>query len=193
MRILANAVLWTLLTATAVSAQNALGRYSTPGVPPQQALDRLNLKLAWYTYLPIDGRRDGVSGMQLLGSQLVFELRSGALVSLNAATGALQWQTQVGVPYIPPVGVGSNANTLFVAKGVRLTALDRTTGAYQWEVALSAAPAAAAVADEERLFVPAGTDKLLAFVLPGPQEAAPPPVPSERRHATLPGPASGAS
>jgi outer membrane protein assembly factor BamB len=181
MRILANAALWALLTATAVSAQAVSHRYATPPVPPQEALDRLNLKLAWHIYLPMDGRRDSIHDMQIIGSQLLIVLRSGAVASLDTSTGALQWLSRVGTPYAPPAGVSANANSVFIAKGARLTALDRTNGTYQWDIALRAAPAAGAAADDERLYVPAGTDMLLAFLLPRAEEVAPPPVAAGER------------
>jgi len=132
------------------------------------------LKMAWHTYLPTDGRRDRIFAMQVLDRQLLFELRNGAVLSLDPATGALQWQARVGVPYAAATGFGTNATSLFIGKGVQLYALDRVTGAHQWEFTLPLAPSAAAVADDERIFVPAGTDKLLALELPKAEEPAAP-------------------
>jgi outer membrane protein assembly factor BamB len=181
MKKLASALVGLLLSATVVSAQNPARLYTTPSVPSQEDLDRLNLKRAWYVRLPMDGRRDGLFSMQIHDKQLVVLQRSGNVVALDAATGATQWRNRVGVPYVPAVGFGSNSKLVFVAKGVNIFALDRKDGKLVWNFHLPHAPSASPVADEEHFYIPLGTNKLHAYSLPdlnAPQKA---PVATELR------------
>lgn len=164
-----------LLAVSAVAAQNPARQYTRPSVPPRELLDPLNLEKGWATYLPVDGFRDGVHSMQIHPDQLIIQMRSGMILALDAATGAPQWRTVVGLPYVAPVGFGSNATSIFVSKGVRLFAIDRKSGQVQWEFPLPNAPTAAPVADNEFLFIPAGTNRLLAYQLPKPGDKPPAP------------------
>jgi outer membrane protein assembly factor BamB len=156
------------LTAAAGPVEAQLRRYlyTEPGLPPAEALDRLNLKMAWRTYLPMDGRRDGVFSMSIGEKQILVQLRSGMVVALDAATGTVQWRVQVGGGYVPPAGFGANEQSVFVTKGVRLFALERASGRLQWEFFLPSVASAAPVADEERFYVPIGTGRLMAYELP---------------------------
>jgi outer membrane protein assembly factor BamB len=155
-----------LLTAAAVWAQPTGRLYSKPRLPLQSDLDRLNLTMAWHAYLPTDGRRDSLFSMQIHDKQLIVLLRSGTLISLDAATGATQWRNHVGIPYVPVVGFGSNSQLVFVAKGVTIYALDRVEGKMVWTFHLPHAPSASPVADEQHLYIPLGTNKLHAYLLP---------------------------
>src|SRR5438874_8641980 len=150
MKKLALVALGLLVLGDSLGAQSPARTYSRPAVPAREILDRLNLNLAWYSYLPVDGYRDGLFSMQILENQLLVLMRSGEILSLDAASGAIQWRTRVGQPYVPPAGFGSNARSLFVAKGVTLYALDRSSGNLQWEFGLPAAPSASPVVDDER-------------------------------------------
>jgi outer membrane protein assembly factor BamB len=161
------------LTIGSLAAQPATRIYTRPPVPPAEALDRLNLNLAWYTYVPSDGQRDGIFSMLILDDQLLVLMRGGAVLALDPATGATQWRTRVGRPYVPPVGFGANSRLLLVAKGVSVYGLDRRTGSLQWEFNLPNAPTASPAVDEERFYIPMGTNKLFAYALPGPEPATP--------------------
>ncbi|HMC88477.1 MAG TPA: PQQ-binding-like beta-propeller repeat protein, partial [Gemmataceae bacterium] len=147
MKKLAVAIVGVLLAAPALPAQHRV--FSRPALPTQEDLDRLNLKMSWYTYLPVDGKRDGIFSVRVDTSQVLVLLRSAVVLALDPQTGATLWRARVGLPYVPPVGFGANSRSVFVAKGVNIYALDRTNGNPQWEFALPNAPAAAPVADEE--------------------------------------------
>jgi hypothetical protein len=190
MKKLASAVVGVLLTATMVSAQNPARVYATARVPPQEDLDRLNLKRAWYVYLPTDGRRDGLFSMQIHDKQLIVLLRSGMVISLDAATGATQWSNRVGVPYVPAVGFGFNSKLVFVAKGVQVYALDRRNGKMVWTFHLPHAPSASPVSDEEHFFIPLGTNKLHAYLLPDLSAPRPPVAQADKKEAEQEAPPS---
>ena len=154
-----------LLVGTVASAQSER-RYSQPAVPTPADLDRLNLAMDWRIYLPVDGKRDGIFSMQILEKQLLVLMRSGAVLAFDPDTGVNQWRTFVGNPYVPAIGFSSNTRTVFVAKGVEVYALDRKTGSLQWEFYLPNAPSAAPVADNDRFYIPLGTNRLHAYTLP---------------------------
>lgn len=139
--------------------------YSRPAIPAQAALDRLNLKMAWRTYLPVDGRRDGLLSVQLLEKQILVQLRSGMIVSVHPETGRTQWMTRVGIPYRTSQALGFNDRTVFAVNGVNLHALDRATGQRLWEFALPTAPSAPPVADAERVYL-CYSDWLYTYDLP---------------------------
>jgi hypothetical protein len=166
MRKPAGAIILVLLTATVVAAQRPSNLYTQPPLPSESTLDRLNLQMAWHTYLPMDGKHDAITSVQLHMRDILIQCRSGAILSLNAATGALQWRVEVGKPYFPAIGFDVNARSVFVVKGARLYALDRQTGVVQWEYTLPNAAAAPPAADNEAIYLPLGDDRFIALRMP---------------------------
>jgi len=161
-----------LATAATVSGQPNLSRqYTRPAVPTQEALNRLNLKLAWRSYLPVDGRRDGVLTAQVLGDQVLIQLRSGALLAINAETGKTEWHYRLDTPYRVSNEVGLNAKLLFAMSGTRVVVLDRTTGKLQWEYDLGTVPSAPPVASSEFLYVCLVGGRVVSYMLPKPDKS----------------------
>src|SRR6266436_1442415 len=79
-----SAALVVLLAATMGSAQSeSRFMYSQPAIPSRADLERLNLRQAWHTYLPVDGQRDGVFRVQIHDKQLIFLMRSGAVIAVD--------------------------------------------------------------------------------------------------------------
>src|SRR5262245_52552458 len=116
-----------LLTAAAAQAQFTQV-FTRPAIPPREALDRLNLKLAWRAYVPTAGTRDGIYSFQMAGKHVLVQTRSGLIVALDRDTGATLWRNRVGVrPYDSLRPLGWNAKSVFVAHGTWLSALDRDT------------------------------------------------------------------
>src|SRR5437879_3511043 len=131
-----------LLTAALGSAQAPPRLYTQPPVPGPAVLDRLNLKLAWRTFLPTEGRRDGIFSVQIPerlqppGELLLVQTRSAVVMALDSVTGATLWRTRIGTPYAMRQRLGYNSKLVFVANGVELYALSRETGQIQWVLAL---------------------------------------------------------
>src|SRR5687767_12597457 len=77
--------------------------YTSPKLPARDALERMNLKIAWHTRVGVDGQRDGVFSVQLIPgkpNQLVVQTYKGAVFLYDADQGDLIWKTtSVGVPY----------------------------------------------------------------------------------------------
>src|SRR4051794_9077323 len=97
-KLLGLAVLCGLTAAVAFGAQ-PMTVWTIPSVPAQESLDRLNLRLAWRTLIPVEGRRDGIATVQNLGDVVIVQTRRGAVSAIDPNTGAVRWRTAVGDPY----------------------------------------------------------------------------------------------
>jgi outer membrane protein assembly factor BamB len=155
------------LLATISPAQEREKLFSCPDLPSREVLDRLNLKMAWKHYVPMDGRRDGFASIQIDGNDVIAQTRSGLVTLLDAETGKTRWRTRVGKPYRPTLPLAFNSRSIFVINNAYLYALDRANGNTQWEFYLliggiSAAP----VADETYIFLSTSETRLYAYRLP---------------------------
>jgi outer membrane protein assembly factor BamB len=151
-RLLALAIAFLLIEAT-LSAQQPARVTTRPTVPTTEALTRLNLKLAWKAFMPMDGKRDGIFSVQVLGEHVYVQLRSGVVIALNGETGQKLWKAQFADPYKPIYRLGHNYNTIFQVSGTRVYALDRIGGQLVWVWDLAASPSAGPVADAEKLYL----------------------------------------
>jgi outer membrane protein assembly factor BamB len=163
------------LTAAGAAAQERTKLYSQPLPPPRDALDRLNLQMAWRTYLPTAGRRDGLFTVQFDGGQMLVQTRNGLVAALDAETGRILWRTRVGTGYKATQPLAFNRRSVFVISSADLIALDRANGQTQWQYRLPAGLAAAPMADEEQLYLGASTGRLFTFYLPQPTTTVSPP------------------
>jgi outer membrane protein assembly factor BamB len=166
MKQLVSAAAVLLFSGAQLTAQSRSRLYSRPEVPSQAALDRLNLRMAWRTYVPTDGPRDAISTVQVLEDQILLRMRSGMIVALNPEDGTTQWRRLLSPGYRPVVGLGHNSRSVFAFNGIRLYALDRKTGAPQWEFDPPHAPTAAPAADEDLLFLAQGKGQVYVYRLP---------------------------
>src|SRR6186997_1556579 len=90
---------WIALTALLITGAVALPAFGqtssvyTAAVPPSNSeLEPLRLKTEWTTNLPIEGRSDTISHVQVVdGGQIFVQTRSGTLISIDAQTGQRQW------------------------------------------------------------------------------------------------------
>jgi outer membrane protein assembly factor BamB len=166
-----------LVAVAVVAGQENLARlYSHPLTPPDEALERLHLKLAWRSYIPTDGRRDGLLSVQVLNDQVLVQTRSGMLVALNPADGSAQWRVAIGLPYRALAPAAINDRSVIVYNGVRLYSLDRKTGQLQWEMTPPNGPSAAPVANDKQLFLTLNTGLLDVYELPRVSQARTPPI-----------------
>src|SRR5487761_1818653 len=88
------------LTASSEAQQTRAKLYSQPVPPPRELLDRLNLKMNFRVYVPMDGRHDGLATVQLHGTTLFVQTRSGLVTLIDAETGAALWRQRVGRAYV---------------------------------------------------------------------------------------------
>src|SRR5262249_31652795 len=128
--------------------------YSQPLPPPREVLDRLNLIMAWRVYVPVGERRDGIATVQLDGHDMFVQTRAGLVVRPHAATGVPPWRARAGTPSQTSRLLAINRRAVYVVNSTYLFALDRATGAVQWQFRLPGGVSASPVANDSLLFLP---------------------------------------
>src|SRR5260370_42434225 len=99
------ATLALVLTAPAAPAQERERFYSDPAIPPREALERLNLEVAWRVDLPMESRRDSIVSVQHTGRQILAQTRAGVVALFEAETGRPVGRARIGEPdhiAVPP-------------------------------------------------------------------------------------------
>ncbi|HZY83782.1 MAG TPA: PQQ-binding-like beta-propeller repeat protein [Gemmataceae bacterium] len=172
MKRLAAAALTVVLTAGAAAAQTPRWQiFSRPSPPPREALDRLNLKMAWRVFVPVGERRDGIATVQIDGNDMFVQTRSGLIVRLDAETGVTYWRARVGNPFQVFRLLAINRRAVYAVNSTFVYALDRATGAVQWQYRVVGGLSASPVADDNLLFLSTPNGRLQAFYLPRPETA----------------------
>lgn len=174
MKHLAPALLGTFLAASVLastaSAQIARQQlYTRPLPPPRPVLDRLNLRMAWTIYVPMDGRRDGLATVQLHRDDLYVQTRSGLVMLIDAITGVVRWRSRFGSPYRAMHQLAFNSREVYVVNNTYLYALDRRNGAVNWKYRLPEGVSGSPVADETLIYISAPDSRLVAYYLPRPE------------------------
>lgn len=166
-----------LLSGTSAWAQASFRVYTEPPVPRRETLAKLDLVLGWRTYLPMDGRHDGMYTVQVThpdGKQILVQARSGAIFALDAESGAIQWRARLPTMYANALPLGYNSKFVFAVTGANLSAFERSTGALAFEVMTPGGCSAAPVADEERAYLTMSNGRIATYLLPRPGTPTPP-------------------
>lgn len=85
--------------AVSLTGQEPAQILTHPAVPAREALERLDLQMAWRVYLPTASRRDGIHSVVPINNQVFVLTRYGLTVAYDLRTGEVQWRTFVGAPY----------------------------------------------------------------------------------------------
>src|SRR5262245_35137525 len=165
------AVVALLLAAATATADDVSKLYTSPSVPPREALERLNLKLGWRTYVPMDGRRDGLLSVQRDGDVLFVQTRSGLVVALDPETGTALWRARVGKPYTPHHPLGFSSYYVFALRETSLHVLNRRSGQEVWEVPLPNGPGTGPAADDRQVAVTVAGGRVYFYAVPKPEDA----------------------
>jgi outer membrane protein assembly factor BamB len=142
--------------------------YSDPQLPPVEVLDRLNLKLEWSLYVPMDGRKDGLFSVHLNDGFMFVQTRSGTVAAINTGTGRMVWHTSFGRGYQTAFPLAINSFGVFAVNGGTIYGLDRATGAVTWKLRQPEGLSTAPVADETMIYLSTGTGHMYAYFLPAP-------------------------
>ncbi len=149
------AALLTMLTFSVALGQHDRSQiYANPIPPRREALERLNLKMAWYTYIPLDGLRDGLTAVKFTGKHLLVQTRSGMVAQVLAESGKSQWRTHVGNPYQNLHTLTYNSNMVLVLNNNYLFGLDRADGQVQYQMTLPGGVSTSPAADDEQIYLP---------------------------------------
>src|SRR6516164_4623260 len=106
---------FTLLFSPTPACGQQWSQLDTRPIPPsREALDRLNLKMAWAAHVPTNGPRDGLFSVQVFDDQILVQTRSGTLTAIRVDDGSIQWSVPVGEPFRVTHEVGRNADSVFV-------------------------------------------------------------------------------
>jgi outer membrane protein assembly factor BamB len=140
--------------------------YSTPPIPSEDVLRRLNLTVQWYRYIPTESRRDGLLTVQLMGEDLLVQTRAGLISRLDAETGTVRWRARVGNPYEAYRLLTSNNRSVFAVNSNYFFSLDRQNGGLQWRSRLPAGVSAAPIVGELTAYLPTSVGRLYSFTLP---------------------------
>ena len=175
-----------LLLAIAARASDDPARvWSQPAAPSREALDRLNLELAWAVVVPMDGKRDGFFSIQADGNQLIVQTRSGMITVLDVEDGGRAlWRARPGRPYEAALPPAFNSRAVFTNDSGDIFGLDRRTGALHWAFPLRVTLSAPLSADEDKIYLSNVEARLIALRLPvvsTPAAAAPGPYPGEKK------------
>ncbi|MBA4067114.1 MAG: hypothetical protein C0501_26085 [Isosphaera sp.] len=141
-----------LLLAAALPAPGQVSAVVSRAVPPDRAkLDRLNLKLEWSAYIPVQGGRDAITQIQVVDDQAFVQTRTGLLIVGDARTGQLQWTAKLGNGDLGdntyPVAVTSQF--VYAVHVTKLHAFYRPTGTVEFVTDLGSPSTSAPVADEQ--------------------------------------------
>jgi hypothetical protein len=168
--------------------------YSRAIPPDKAAMERLNLKIEWTAYIPVEGRRDTLTQIQTFDDQIFVQTRTGLLIAGDALTGRLQWVVQLGNGgYANSYPVAVNSEYVFVAHVTKLHAFHRYSGVVEFVTDLSSPPTTGLAADETGVYCVLGlrtgsssAHRITAFNLPRP--IAIPDVPKGRPDPNQPPP-----
>jgi len=174
-----------LLAFAVLASDDPTRVWSQPSPPSQEALDRLNLQLAWAVHVPMDGRRDRFASIQVSGDQLIVQTRSGLITVLDAENGGRAlWRSRPGRAYQSGLPPTYNGRAVFASDSGKVFALDRETGALQWDYDLDVALSAPVQADDTQMYLCNVQRHVITLHLPAMSStapAAPPPSPDEEK------------
>jgi hypothetical protein len=170
-----------LLTGAAVAQPDRDNLYSAPGLPPGDVLERLNLKLAWTAFAPMDNKRDGLLSVQVAPTRidgkvrmrLLVQTRSGVVVEFDGETGEQLWRLRVGNPGTAAYGLGYNSTDVAAVRGPEVYGISRIDGSQRWKLTLRAVPAATPLMDSKQLYLNMSTDRVEFYGLPARGEPTP--------------------
>ncbi|MFO0822755.1 MAG: PQQ-binding-like beta-propeller repeat protein [Gemmataceae bacterium] len=129
------------------------GVYSEATPPDKLALERLNLKVEWTANIPVEGRRDSLTQIQLIDDQIFVQTRTGLVIAGDAVTGQLQWFAQLGNgDFANTYPVAANSQFVYVAHVTKLHCFHRYTGVVEYVTELNTPPTTGPAADETGVY-----------------------------------------
>ena len=144
---ISQSLLCLVLVAGTVNAQEGLRQV----LPTDEAAARHGLVRRWYAFAPIDGVREEVLRMTVVGTQVHLQTSASRIHVLDSETGKVLWSAQMGPPIPGQFSSAINSHSVFAINSSTLYRLNREDGAQLWSVRLPQVPSAAPAADEERV------------------------------------------
>jgi outer membrane protein assembly factor BamB len=137
-------------------------------VPPSDsALDAANLKTEWTIAIPVLGKQDGVSLIQVTDNNQIFvRTKAGLLVVLDAKTGGTQWSFKFDSVNAPVYPVAVNDRHVVAVNLVTLYCFHRYSGLVEFEYRLPLVPSSAPSLDRDVAYVTMNGQRVTAYELP---------------------------
>jgi len=166
-----------LVLAAGLSAPAQVNNVYSRAVPPDKAaMERLNLKVEWTAYLPVEGRRDSITQVQTFDDQIFIQTRTGLLIAGDVITGQVQWYKQLGDgDYANTYPAAANSQYVFAAHVTKLYAFHRYSGVVEFVNELGSSPTTGLAADESGVYCVlgmrghnAGAHRIAVYDLPRP-------------------------
>jgi outer membrane protein assembly factor BamB len=175
-----------LLLGLTATAQSGTG-FSRAFPPDPAVVGRLNLKTEWTLNLPIDSRRDSIATVQTIDDQLFVQTRNGRVIAIEAATGRVQWATQLGNGEAANVyPAATSSQFVYVVNVTRLYSFHRYTGVVEFSMDLRSPVITGLAADDGGVYLvmgmksgTSGSHRIAVYNLPRPvviADAAKPPM-----------------
>ncbi len=148
----ATAALFVLIATLPASAQ--VNNVYSRAIPPDKlAMERLNLKIEWTANIPVEGRRDSLTQIQVIDDQIFVQTRTGLLIAGDALTGQLQWFVQLGNgDYANTYPVAANSEYVYVTHVTKLHAFHRYSGVVEYVTDLGSPATTGPAADESGVY-----------------------------------------
>lgn len=158
-----------LLFLAVISAElPALAQTTVKGaspLPAENALNREGLTRRWWGFATINSKRDKVLYLTVDEHTLFVQTSAGIITAFDSETGKHLWSRPVGPPDRAVFRATLNDDLLFVVNGLRLFAVQKTTGGIVWNITLPGQPSSSPAADSERVYVGFLDGSLYAFDL----------------------------
>lgn len=155
-----------LLIGINSKAADNLKIFTQPDIPSQEVLDRLNLKMMWKAFSPMEGKRDGYHDVQVSDSQIIAQTRSGTIIVFNSETGEVIWKTNFGKPYQVVYNLAFNDKFIFAVNENDIYALDRKTGNISWQSTFGISISAPPSVDKSHLYLSGSNGRIYCYALP---------------------------
>lgn len=155
-----------LAVLVALAASTGAPAQSVPP-PPESVLDSANLKTEWTAAIPVAGKQDGVSLIQVVdGNQIFVRTKGGLLLALDAKTGSTQWSIKFNSTNAPVYPVAVNDRYVVAVNLVTLYCLHRYSGLVEFEYKLPLVPSSAPALDRDVTYITMNGQRVTAYELP---------------------------
>jgi outer membrane protein assembly factor BamB len=148
-----------LLLATAAIGQERFNRQ----LPTDETAGRYGLVRQWYSFAPVDGVREKIETVSVVGTQVHLLTNASRIHVLDGERGKLLWTAQMGRPIPGQFGSAINSSSVFVINGATLYRLNREDGSQLWAQRLPQAANAAPAADEKRVMVSTADGRIYVY------------------------------
>jgi len=132
---------------------------------PQDQLQRLGLKRAWFTQVHLDRARNFVERSILWGKHLTVLTTAGVVEEIDAETGRTLWTASIGNEQYPSLGPAANEQFIALLNGSTLYVLDRADGRPILIRRVGGAPGAAPALSTKFAFVPLVSGRIEGYPL----------------------------